>query len=244
MMMKTYVVPENLSFLIGREFCESHLPEISYKRRVLTTGGNHSPLKSSRNGHLCVDLNPQSLMALRGTGRQTVAAPLPRSLRPRSIASRFAQTIFACLATPSCVGGAAFSANGRLAGAQNRPAVEVRAAAEALVTSSHARRLACTACSSARWVTQCSWCAQGVCAICVDPGQLPKCADGCVDETFPLSDVQPQSWKQMRKGTDMQLRASLKHVQAVTITERGRDARSNASRPTSPTRPGTARRRP
>ena len=36
MMMKTCVVPGNLSFLIGREFYEPHLPEISYKRRVLT----------------------------------------------------------------------------------------------------------------------------------------------------------------------------------------------------------------
>ena len=49
---------ENLQFLIGREFYESHFPEITYKRRVLTMGANHSPLRSSRNGHLCVDLNP------------------------------------------------------------------------------------------------------------------------------------------------------------------------------------------
>ena len=41
----------------------------------------------------------------------------------------------------------------------------------------------------------------------------PRCADGRVDETLALSDVQSQTWKHM-KGTDTQLKAGMRQAQA------------------------------
>ena len=213
MMIKSCVVLGSLSFVVGREFYESHLLEISYKRRSMTIGGNHAPLRSSIGTGTSVWTSTRSRSwPSAGPGdNQSWRHCRDRCVRGaphRDARRRYTSAWQRCPALEEQC-----SPPGR-PGAQNRPAVKAQAAAEALATSSHVRRLACTACSSTRWATPCSWCTQGVCAICNDTDSCPRCTDGRVDETLVFSHVQPQSWKHMKKGTDTQLKAGVRQAQA------------------------------
>ena len=78
------VVPGELSLLLGKDFFEKHVPDLSYSRRTLTMGGRTQKFEKSWNKHPCIDLRPEAFSALAKDQESAPASELPRSLRSRA----------------------------------------------------------------------------------------------------------------------------------------------------------------